>query len=74
MPSLSAREIGYRDLVLVECKLVRFRVDAETGKAIYNSEWISWRARLDIISVCRLQMGDDDVESDGMEDEDVPVV
>ncbi|KAH9899676.1 hypothetical protein C8Q73DRAFT_638868, partial [Cubamyces lactineus] len=74
MPSLSVREIGYRDLVLVECKLVRFRVDAETGKAIYNSEWISWRARLDIISVCRLQMGDDDVESDGMEDEDVPVV
>ncbi|KAI0662232.1 hypothetical protein C8Q70DRAFT_909605, partial [Cubamyces menziesii] len=74
MPTLSAWDIMYRDLVLVECKLVRFRVDAETGKAVYNSGWVSWRARYDIVSVCRLQQGTDDVDSPSENDENVPVM
>ncbi|EIW58455.1 uncharacterized protein TRAVEDRAFT_20460 [Trametes versicolor FP-101664 SS1] len=49
MRKLSAKDIGYRDLVLVECKIVRFRADSETGKAQYFlTEWGSWRVRFDI--------------------------
>ncbi|KAI0357517.1 hypothetical protein OH77DRAFT_1531242 [Trametes cingulata] len=76
MPQLTTRDIGYRDLVLVECKFIRFRADADTGKATYFiSEWTSWRARFDIVSICRLQESGDDLESDGPSDnDDIPVV
>ncbi|KAI0355619.1 hypothetical protein OH77DRAFT_299828 [Trametes cingulata] len=76
MPQLTVRDIGYRDLVLVECKFVRFRADSDTGKATYfASEWTSWRARFDIASICRLQESGDDLESEGPSDnDDIPIV
>ncbi|KAI0668578.1 hypothetical protein C8Q78DRAFT_934209, partial [Trametes maxima] len=75
MPALSPSDIGYCNLVLVECKLVRFRVDQESGKATYYVyDWVSWRCRFDIVSICRIQVGDDGVSSDVADEEDVPVV
>lgn len=76
MPKIQIRDLGYRDLVLLECKIVRFRVNAETGKASYSAKsWSSWRVRFDIVSVCRLyECGDDEVSDDPADDEAVPVV
>ncbi|KAI0649971.1 hypothetical protein C8Q79DRAFT_923413 [Trametes meyenii] len=75
MTTISPSDIGYRDLVLIECKMVRFRVDHESGKATYYmKDWASWRCRFDIVSVCRLRVGEDEVDSADSDDENVPVV
>ncbi|KAI0670730.1 hypothetical protein C8Q78DRAFT_975069 [Trametes maxima] len=75
MPLLSPADIGYCDLVLVECRLVRFRVDKDTGRATYYVyDWVSWRCRFDIVSICQLRVGDEALTDDEVFDEDVPVV
>ncbi|KAI0649969.1 hypothetical protein C8Q79DRAFT_899935, partial [Trametes meyenii] len=75
MTTISPSDIGYRNLVLIECKMVRFRVDHESGKATYYmKDWASWRCRFDIVSICRLRQGQDNTDSDCGEDENVPVI
>ncbi|KAH9855412.1 hypothetical protein C2E23DRAFT_866596 [Lenzites betulinus] len=73
MPKIRAKDLGYRDLVVVECKVLRFHVEADTGKATYIAKkWASWRVRLDIVSVCRLHEAAEELES-GSDEEDVAV-
>lgn len=57
MPALSAGAIKYRDLVLIECRVVRFRWNVELNRPLYQGAWETWRTRYDIVRVCRLCEG-----------------
>lgn len=66
MPRLEATAIGYKDVVLVEVNIGRFRCSEKDGQVLYDkSAWKTWRTSFNIVSVCRLEQGFFDDESDG---------
>ncbi|KAI0351709.1 hypothetical protein OH77DRAFT_847453 [Trametes cingulata] len=70
MPVFAPEDIGYKDVVIVEANVGRFRCHPDDGRAVYdNAPWTTWRASFNIISVCRLYRGssepdESDEESD----------
>lgn len=64
MPKFEAKDLGYRDVVVVEVNITWFWCDKQ-GRALYDkSPWMTWRVTHNIISICRLQRGSLPVESD----------
>lgn len=64
MPKIQPKEIGFRDVVIVEANVARFRCEAHSGKALYDgAPWGIWRTSFNIVSICRLQRGNVTTES-----------
>ncbi|KAI1786951.1 hypothetical protein LXA43DRAFT_1098725 [Ganoderma leucocontextum] len=51
MKRLKQSDIGYGDIVLVECNLTRWK----TGENKSEAEWVEWKTAFDLISVCLLE-------------------
>ncbi|EIW54146.1 uncharacterized protein TRAVEDRAFT_23341 [Trametes versicolor FP-101664 SS1] len=55
MAALDCDTLGYKDVVIMETNIARFRCDPATGKAVYGvRNWTTWRASFNLLSVCRL--------------------
>lgn len=64
MPKFDAKELGFRDVVVVEVNVACFRCEPHSGKALYDgSPWGIWRTLFNIVSICRLQRGTNTPES-----------
>lgn len=64
MPKIQPKEIGFRDVVIVEANIARFRCEAHSGKALYDgAPWGIWRTLFNIVSICRLRCGNITSES-----------
>lgn len=69
MEMLGPNSIKYRDVVVVESRVMRFRWDPKTGKALYKGPWEHWRTKFDILKISRLCEGVNPVEPEPSDNE-----
>ncbi|KAL6310524.1 hypothetical protein BKA93DRAFT_21342 [Sparassis latifolia] len=62
MRQMHATDIHKNDLVLVECNVTRWRVNAK-GKASYEKGWTKWRTGFELVTIAHLYDGPQEIRA-----------
>ncbi|KAL6302862.1 hypothetical protein BKA93DRAFT_750999 [Sparassis latifolia] len=74
MQCMNPNQVGKNDLVMVECNVTCWKVDADGKSSYTDHNWVKWRMGLELLSIAFLFEGQEDEDPrESTESSDAPI-